>query len=319
MVESSKGAALAPVEPVKKISMAEFLESCPPNQQRAIAPISEVRHSSSTGSFPTVSSVGNYFVTPEIQLFCTDDACNGPRFFRCTTSSIVAPESWTFFFLTYKCSNCQRVTKKFSVAAVRDVGASSGTALKIGEIPPFGPNTPARLIKLVGPDRELFLQGRRCENQGLGIGAFVYYRRVLENQKNRILSEILKVATRLGASGAAIAELEAALKEDQFSKALDGVKHGIPQTLLINGQNPLLLLHDALSDGVHGRTDAECLELATSVRVILVELADRLSQALKDEVEINTALERLAAIRSKRAAREKEQSRSDFRTRATNP
>lgn len=184
---------------------------------------------------------------------------------------------------------------------------------------PLGPNTPARLIKLVGPDRELFLQGRRCENQGLGIGAFVYYRRVLENQKNRILSEILKVATRLGASGAAIAELEAALKEDQFSKALDGVKHGIPQTLLINGQNPLLLLHDALSDGVHGRTDAECLELATSVRVILVELADRLSQALKDEVEINTALERLAAIRSKRAAREKEQSRSDFRTRATNP
>jgi hypothetical protein len=54
------------------------------------------------------------------------------------------------------------------------------------------------LINLIGPDREIFRQGRRAENRGLGIGAFAYYRRVVENQKNRIIAEIAKVSKLLG-------------------------------------------------------------------------------------------------------------------------
>ena len=42
----------------------------------------------------------------------------------------------------------------------------SGACYKFGELPEYGPPTPARLIKLIGPDRELFLKGTRCENQG---------------------------------------------------------------------------------------------------------------------------------------------------------
>jgi hypothetical protein len=114
----------------------------------------------------------------------------------------------------------------------------------------YGPPTPSRLISLIGPDRELFLKGRRCENQGLGIGAFGYYRRVVENQKNRILGEILKLAQKIDAQPEMIAALEAAKKETQFSKAMTAVKTAIPQGLLINGQNPLVLLHSALSDGL---------------------------------------------------------------------
>ena len=45
----------------------------------------------------------------------------------------------------------------------------------------------------------MFMQGRRCENQGFGIGAFAYYRRVVENQKNRILERIIKVSEKIGA------------------------------------------------------------------------------------------------------------------------
>jgi hypothetical protein len=84
----------------------------------------------------------------------------------------------------------------------------------------------------------------------LGIGAFGYYRRVVENQKNRILGEILKLAQKIDAQPEMIAALEAAKKETQFSKAMTAVKTAIPQGLLINGQNPLVLLHSALSDGL---------------------------------------------------------------------
>ena len=131
------------------------------------------------------------------------------------------------------------------------------------------------------------------ENQGLGIGAFTYYRRVVENQWSRLVDEIVKVAKTIGAPQQTIDALSALRDEQQFSKAIKDLKHAIPPSLLINGHNPLSLLHSALSGGLHEKTDERCLELAHDVRVLLVELAERLGQTLKDEAELNTAVKRL--------------------------
>ena len=84
---------------------------------------------------------------------------------------------------------------------------------------------------------------------------------------------------------------------DAFTKALEMSKDSIPESSLINGQNPLLLLHRALSDGIHTRTDQECLELASSVRVVLTELSEKLSIALKDEAGLTKALSTLMNIK----------------------
>ncbi len=79
------------------------------------------------------------------------------------------------------------------------------------------------MISLVGPDRDLFLQGYRSEKLGFGIGAFAYYRRVVENQSQRIFAELRKVAVQLGDSAAATV-LEKASAETRFSQAVDMVK-----------------------------------------------------------------------------------------------
>ena len=97
----------------------------------------------------------------------------------------------------------------------------------------------------------------------------------------------------MGASPEVLNTFEQAVEETQFSKAVEDVKSAIPQTLLIEGHNPLTLLHSALSEGLHARTDEECLEMATSIRVVLTELAERISIALKDETELKQALEKL--------------------------
>jgi hypothetical protein len=149
------------------------------------------------------------------------------------------------------------------------------------------------LIKLIGPDRDEFLKGRRCENQGLGVGAFIYYRRVVENQKNRILGEIIKVSEKIKSAPEKIETLKSAIEETQFTKALEMAKNSMPESLLINGHSPILLLHSALSEGVHTLSDEQCLEFAGSVRVVLGELSERLSQALKDEAELTKALSAL--------------------------
>jgi hypothetical protein len=74
---------------------------------------------------------------------------------------------------------------------------------------------------------------------------------------------------------------------------MPSTRAAIPQTLLINGQNPLTLLHSALSEGLHAKSDEDCLELATSIRLVLMELAERIATALKDEAELRNAVNRL--------------------------
>jgi hypothetical protein len=133
----------------------------------------------------------------------------------------------------------------------------------------------------------------------LGIGAFAYYRRVVENQKNRIIEEIVRVAKKVGAKPEVIQTLEAALKETQFSSAVESIKAGIPESLLIDGHNPLRLLHSALSRGLHEEDDAKCLELAQSIRVVLTELADRIGTILKEEAELKAAVSKILQEKSK--------------------
>ena len=275
-------------EEIEYQTIAEFLESTPPNQVKPISDLAE----------RTQNQYLEYSIihTPEIQLHCDHERCNGVRFFRCMSSrkEQLGSKDYKFFYVLYRCSNCQRVEKTFSLAAkLATDDQPQGTCYKFGELPPYGPPVSPKLINLIGPDRDEFLKGRRCENQGLGVGAFIYYRRVVENQKDRILGEIIKVSKKIGATEDTINKLETAIKETQFNKALHIAKDAIPESLLINGHSPILLLHSALSKGVHELNDEQCLELAGSIRVVLGELSDRLSQALKDEAELTRALSTL--------------------------
>jgi hypothetical protein len=267
--------------PAKKVlrTFAEFLESAPPDAAEEVSDLSVA-----TSYSPTL-----YVHTPDLHLHC--DVCGGVRVFH-TDASPTISGGLEFETITYKCRNCCRTVKTYSL--VMKDGKSSGIVQKLGELPPFGPPTPTRLFKLVGEeDRELFLKGRRAELRGLGIGAFAYYRRIVEQQKGRIIEEIGKVAVKLKPSSQT-AELFAKAKvETQFSKAIETIKAAIPESLLIDGHNPLTLLHDALSEGLHAQTDEECLELATSIRVVLTELAERISVALKEEAELKSAVGRL--------------------------
>ena len=90
---------------------------------------------------------------------------------------------------------------------------------KFGENPPFGPPTPARVISVVGPEKDYYLKGRRSENQGLGIAAFAYYRRVVENQKRRIF-EIIRVSQKIGASKEILDDLNDAKRKINWVRLL---------------------------------------------------------------------------------------------------
>jgi hypothetical protein len=272
------------------ISLREFLETVPPGQQKLIRDLGR------DPFYPANRPNGAYFGAPDIELFCgTEGTCEKMQMFQCVdkTDISLAVNGTEERFVYYLCRNCGNSQKVFAIFWHLSADYKTGTIYKYGEVPQFGPPTPPRLTTLIRDCKELFFKGRRAENQGMGIAAFAYYRRVIDNQRERIFDQIIKVCVTLSVDPEIINELEAAKKETQFAKAIDSVKHALPQALLINGQNPLALLYAALSDGLHGRTDEECLELATDIRIVMAEFADRMAQAMKDEAELTTSVNRL--------------------------
>ena len=266
------------------IKWRDFLESTPPNREL---------------TFTNVFEYSNYNVSyslqmPQLNLFCDSDQCDGLRWF--TSGNTFETGSTTQhqeLFLIYLCNNCKRNTKIYAVLLKPNDESNTAQAIKLGEYPPFGPKIPAKLITLIGSDREFFLQGWRSENQGMGIGAFTYYRRVVENQKSRLIEKIINVANIVDSPQEMISRLEEAKNETQFSKAVEQIKDAIPESLKIKTHNPLTLIHNALSTGIHNLTDEECLDRAKSVRIILTELSEKLAQSLKDDTDINQAIKEL--------------------------
>jgi hypothetical protein len=298
---STDSATDKPKEAVPPVPWVEFLQEHPPGKVVLV-----------TGAYALSQGlVRPQLNSPQIHLFCPEDTCNGYMFFTSTSDRpYLAENEWKFNYLTYYCRNCQRYWKTFSLAVMR-TDNQMAEAFKFGELPNFGPPVPPRVLRLIQPDRELFLCGRRCENQSLGIGAFAYYRRVVENQWTRLVDEIIKVAKAIKAPEPTIAALHSVRSEQQFSKAVKSLKDAIPPALLINGHNPLVLLHSALSQGVHDLSDDECLTLATSIRVILFEFAEKLGQALKDEKELTDAVSRLLQAKAKKDVKAEEANASD--------
>lgn len=270
-------------EEIKSHSVKEFFEAVPPGRDTVIAELAK------RGSY--VSE--NPMILPEISLHCDNENCSGTRLFRATATKDLS-KGGQHFYVFYKCKNCGMSQKNYSLWASLNDDRQSGVLYKYGEFPEFGPQTPAKVVRILGPEKDYYFKGRRSENQGLGIAAFAYYRRVVENQKNRIFDEIIRTVKKVDSNNTALlAELEVAKKEIQFTKAVESIKHAIPQALLIDGHNPLTLLHAALSDGLHARTDEECLEIATSLRVVLTDLAKRMADTLKDTAELKTAVSRI--------------------------
>jgi hypothetical protein len=275
--KEARVAAPAPVKTGPK-TLAEFLESYGPNAAYSVPDLLII---TSTGP--------DMLARPEITLHCP--TCNGDRRFQ-TQVTEYASSKLNFAFATYSCKNCSQYSKTFALVFKQNQ-SKAGEVLKLGEAPPFGPPTPSRVMKLVGEDRELFLKGRRAELHGLGVGAFAYYRRVVEEQKGRIIREVGKVAVKLRPSRETEELFAKAAAEKQFTTAIDMIKAAIPESLRIDTHNPLSLLHDALSEGLHTHTDEECLELAMSIRVVLTELAERTSVALREEATLKDAVSKL--------------------------
>jgi hypothetical protein len=261
-------------------TLHEFLLSAPPNDSISIEKLT---------SEATANRPNKLLLPAKLSLYCRK--CAGDRFFSLKGDAYFGVgETFLQDFIVYKCNNCQMSTKTYSIRASRTAETHSGSASKFGELPPYGPTISAELQALLGDSLPLFQNGLKCESEGLGIGAFSYYRRVIEAQRDKLFDQVILVAKKLGAPEDVAKELASAKADRQFTVGLKVIRGGPLQALYIDGHNPLTLLHDAISEGLHGQSDQENMQSAQTIRLLLADFALRLTQLLEDHDEVQAAV-----------------------------
>ena len=262
-----------------------FLETTPPNTPLKIPDL--------VFSDPSSERFYDFFDSPPIQLHCERD--DGPRRFEPLGKNVDIPFSGkdVFAFITYQCRDCRSAFRTFAVLLIRS-NSTDVEVMKLGEYPPFSAPISSRIQKLLSEsDLDLYRKGVRAEAQGLGIGAATYFRRVVDGQWQHLVTKIRDAAERLGED---LGVYDDALKEKQFSKAVEILKGAIPaKLLLMSGENPLTLLYKPLSRQLHKLTDEECLREAADIRIVLTALLENIADVLKNQEELHEAAKRLKA------------------------
>lgn len=159
--------------------------------------------------------------------------------------------------------------------------------MKVGQFPSWSISIEKHLEKVLGKHENIYRKGRVCESQGYGIGAYAYYRRIVEN----IIDDLLKLIEGLFDEDTEKKRFVEALKDVQASTVAKDkialVKELLPPTIRPDGMNPLSILHDTLSAGIHVMSDEECLEKAIDIREILIYLVEQIG--LANEAKLSSA------------------------------
>ena len=272
--------------------LAEFLQRAPPLVPENVSAECEYN--------PTLSRWE--LILPPLRLYCTSDDCDAECWFDPMGRPFIAVNSTKNAFLhfaQYKCRHCLESVKAYALSiAHEDMEArlSGGTPIRVvkfGEIPAAMGPTPQALRELLGKEAwPLYLKGRRAELAGLGMGAFVYYRRAIEHIWQRVLDRLIEVAAVEPTADRQTA-LAAAKAEPHFTRSLEAAQSHVPPSLYVDRHNPFQALYNACGDGIHELNDEQCIARAEVIRVVLTKFAERAAAVIREDKEFHAAVGKL--------------------------
>jgi hypothetical protein len=197
----------------------------------------------------------------------------------------------------HRCSLCQRnnitfIILKRSVTKDSDVET---TVQKIGQFPAQTIAVPSGLAKHLGQTTHLYKKALISRNQGFGIAAVAYLRRIVEDKTDELIDIVAEQANERGLGGEEIEAIRAAKKEQTYSEKLKVASTVIPASLRPGGTNPLGTLFGLLSDGLHDRSEEECLVIADEIREVFEYVFENLRTQIEDEKRFKERINKLSS------------------------
>lgn len=229
---------------------------------------------------------------PAIHMYC--GRCNSEQTFNMANEYYEVDSTDTQLLdkvlrLRYVCSACKYETRIFLLYFSSEMRKytepktgeekeeDSFYVMKVGQIPSWDITMDKELGALLGEHAEAYKKGLICESQNYGIGAYAYFRRVAEDVIGQLLESILDIVP-VSEKEVYAAKLKEVRKEKTAENKINLVKDILPESLEVDGMNPLKELYKALSEGIHNKTDEKCMEKAEAIRGILVYLVNQVTR-----------------------------------------
>jgi hypothetical protein len=155
-----------------------------------------------------------------------------------------------------------------------------------------GPNVKITVKKSIEKylDRESchwFYKAKKALSDNLGIGAFAYFRRIIEKELVGIINNI----AALPAADPALKEL--VLKYQNSSKPhliYDDIFTYLPKSLQSLDANPLKLLYQQTSEGLHSLSETECLDRAKQIEILLDFVIVKINEEKSTMLDVKNAI-----------------------------
>ena len=183
-------------------------------------------------------------------------------------------------YFQFSCVSCRKQKREYLVDQI--VTDEIIKFQKYGELPRKNIERDVQLQNFFSNDLDCYEKAAVCLTHGYGIAAFVYLRRIIENNIHSLLNLLMEdVQSSDGNKDVKEALLE--LKnESPTSNKIKVANKALPEYLKPNGLNPLGRLYQVLSEGVHNFSDEECLERTNAVKECLKYLICELSSRKKN-------------------------------------
>jgi hypothetical protein len=215
----------------------------------------------------------------EIDAYC--EKCETLRPFQDLSSrgggsriAVEALKTGTSYF-EFTCVSCRSARREYLVEQI--VGDEAIQIQKYGERPRKSLSRDRALQRFLKDDLDNYEKAIVCLSHEYGIAAFAYFRRVIENNINRLLDLVQEDAQSSAASADIIAALAELRKESPMSEKIKIANHALPEHLKPDGLNPLGRLYQVLSEGVHSLSDKQCLDRAKVTSECLAFLVSELA------------------------------------------
>jgi hypothetical protein len=200
----------------------------------------------------------------------------------------------------YKCKNCGAGSVRYYFYW----GASTQNNFlffKVGQYPELEERVSEGLVKALGPeDLKVYKNALRLRNFSFGIGAVAYMRRVVENQMNNMLEILYEAAISHNASQEVLARHKEVERDIRFSAKIDYAGELLPASFRPAGKpNPMAILHELASEGLHEKTDEDCIDIFDACRKTFDYVFGRIRIETEEAKKFVEGLGNLAGRRSK--------------------
>ncbi|HET8923618.1 MAG TPA: hypothetical protein VFN26_11560 [Candidatus Acidoferrum sp.] len=208
------------------------------------------------------------YVPKVLKLFCED--CKFESDWETSFSSYETARGGNKIGFTQKTFACRNCGKKSVTYHFYWAKGNQGNTLffKVGQWPELEEHVSQALKGALNQeDLKLYKNALRLRNFNLGIAAVAYMRRVVENRMNDILEILHESARAHNAAPELLARHEEVKNDRRFSVKVEYAGDLLPENLRPQGQpNPMTILHDFTSDGLHAKSDEECVDIFDECR-----------------------------------------------------